>query len=133
MPNRIWPAPALLFLALATLFNASCSRTERVQVDASTVPDVSTVAVAKATLEDLTRDLVLTAEFRPYQEVDLMAKVSGYMKNIAVDVGDRVGEGQVLAVLEIPEMADDKARAQAAISRSKAEVARANNQLRQAQ
>jgi RND family efflux transporter MFP subunit len=77
--------------------------------------------------------MVLTAEFKPFQEVDLMAKVAGYVKKINVDVGDRVTEGQRLAVLEIPEMADDRARAQAALDRSQAEVARAKDQLQQAQ
>jgi RND family efflux transporter MFP subunit len=77
--------------------------------------------------------LVLTAEFKPFQEVDLMAKVAGYVKNIKVDVGDRVQQGQVLAILEIPEMADDRARAKAGVDRSHAEVARARDQLQQAQ
>ena len=85
-----------------------------VEAESGKSPDASTVAVAKATLEDLSRGLVLTAEFKPYQEVDVMAKVAGYVKEINVDVGDRVKEGQVLAILEIPEMADDRARAQAA-------------------
>jgi RND family efflux transporter MFP subunit len=61
-----------------------------------------------------------------------MAKVAGYVKSISVDVGDRVKEGQVLAILEIPEMADDRARAQAGVDRSQAEVARAKDQLQQA-
>jgi len=61
-----------------------------------------------------------------------MAKVAGYVKQINVDVGDRVTEGQVLAILAIPEMADDRARAQAAIDRSQAEVARAQDQIQQA-
>jgi len=126
--------PTLLLVGVAVLFTASCSKTEKVQADAAArTSDSSTVAVAKATIEDLSRDLVLTAEFRPYQEVDLMAKVSGYVKVINVDAGDRVKEGQVLAILEIPEMADDRARAEAAIDRSQAEVARAKDQIQQAQ
>jgi RND family efflux transporter MFP subunit len=76
--------------------------------------------------------LALTAEFKPFQEVDVMAKVAGYVKKINVDVGDRVREGQVLAVLEIPEMADDRARAQAGVDRSQAEVKRAQDQVQQA-
>jgi RND family efflux transporter MFP subunit len=95
--------------------------------------DAPTVAVAQATTEDLSHDLVLTAEFRPFQEVDLMAKVAGYVKTISVDVGDRVKQGQLLAILEIPEMADDRARAQAGVDRSQAEVTRAKDQLQQAQ
>ena len=92
-----------------------------------------TVAVAKATVEDLSRGMILTAEFRPFQEVDVMAKVAGYVKKIYVDVGDRVKEGQLLAVLEIPEMTDDLARAQAALDRSQAEVARAGDELKRAE
>lgn len=119
-------------LALTILICAACSRSAKVEANLKQ-PDPPTVAVAKATTEDLSRDLVLTAEFRPYQEVDLMAKVAGYVKKIGVDVGDRVEEGQVLAVLEIPEMADDRARAQAAVDRSEAEVKRAQDQLQQSQ
>jgi len=92
-----------------------------------------TVAVAKVTTENLSRDLALTAEFKPFQEVDVMAKVAGYIKNINVDVGDRVAQGQLLAVLEIPEMVDDQARAQAGVDRSHAEVARARDELQRAQ
>ena len=62
-----------------------------------------------------------------------MAKVAGYVKNINVDVGDRVKQGQLLAVLEIPEMADDQARAQSMLSRSDAEVARARDELQRAE
>lgn len=128
--------PRISFLALAglfVLFSSSCSRTAKVEAEASKSPDAPTVAVAKVVLEDLSHELALTAEFRPYQEVDLMAKVAGYVKSISVDVGDRVKQGQVLAILEIPEMADDRARAQAGVDRSQAEVARAKDQLQQAQ
>jgi RND family efflux transporter MFP subunit len=62
-----------------------------------------------------------------------MAKVAGYVKSITVDVGDRVKEGQLLATLEVPEMADDRARAEAALDRSQAEVTRAQDQVQQAQ
>jgi RND family efflux transporter MFP subunit len=127
-------------LTIATLIggaiavsSSSCSRTEKVQAKAAVGSDAPTVAVAKTTIEDLSRDLVLTAEFRPFQEVDVMAKVAGYVKVIYVDVGDRVKELQPLAVLEIPEMADDRARAQAGVDRSEAEVARAKDQLQQSQ
>jgi len=133
-PTRksLFLAPTVLIVGVAVLFSDACSKTEKVQADAAKTSETPTVAVAKATMEDLSRGLVLTAEFKPYQEVDLMAKVAGYVKQINVDVGDRVTEGQVLAILEIPEMADDRARAQAAIDRSQAEVARAQDQIQQA-
>src|ERR1035437_7289374 len=124
------PTSAVLMIGLGTLLTSSCSRTENALAG---TPDVPTVAVARTTTENLSRDLILTAEFRPFQEVDVMAKVAGYIKRINVDVGDRVKQGDPLATLEIPEMADDQRRSSAAVERSQSEVARASDELRRAE
>lgn len=62
-----------------------------------------------------------------------MAKVAGYIKDIRVDVGDRVKEGDLLAVLEVPEMANDLQHANASVQRSNAEVRRSDDELRRAE
>ena len=124
---------AVLIPASIALISASCSKSSKAESGQSQVSDAPMVAVAKAKPEDMSRGLVLTAEFRPYQEIDVMAKVAGYVKQINVDVGDRVKRGQLLAVLEIPEMADDQARAQSMVGRSQAEVARARDELQRAE
>jgi len=123
---------SVLLVGLAALLNESCSKATHVEAE-SKDPASPTVAVAKAKTEDMSRGVVITAEFKPFQEIDVMAKVSGYVKNINVDVGSRVKEGDLLAVLEIPEMADDQARAQSVLSRSQAEVERARDELQRAQ
>ncbi len=94
---------------------------------------VPAVAVGKATRSDLSRTLSLTAEFVPYEEVDVMAKVSGYVRQIYVDAGSRVSQGQLLAELEVPEMRADLVRSEAEIQRRGAEVARAKDDLRRAE
>jgi RND family efflux transporter MFP subunit len=126
--------PVVFVIALAGIalpVNLGCSRAQSVR--AAKTPDPESVAVAKATTEDLSHGVVLTAEFKPFQEVDLMAKVAGYVKQINVDVGDRVRQGQLLALLEIPEQADDLARAKASVDRDNAEVARARDELQRAE
>ena len=135
MPNRkiIAPLSALAIAAFGVLIGESCSKTSRAEGQESKVSDTPTVAVAKAKTEDMSHGMVLTAEFKPFQEIDVMAKVAGYVKRINVDVGDRVKQGELLAVLEIPEMADDEARAQSMLSRSQAEVARARDELQRAE
>src|ERR1700736_2207544 len=120
-----------IVLAGMTLLNLACSRPQSVRAAKSS--GWPTVAVAKATTENLSHGLVLTAEFKPFQEVDLMAKVAGYVKEIRVDVGDRVKKEQLLAVLEVPEMADDLARAKAGVDRAVADVARAQDEQRRAE
>ncbi len=117
-------------LFCAALLLSSCSRERKVEATSETLP---TVAVAKAVTRDLSHSEVLTAEFKPFQEIDVMAKVAGYVKEIYVDAGDRVKQGQLLAVLEIPEMASDIARAKANFEHSKSEVARSRDELQRAQ
>lgn len=64
------------------------------------------VGVAKVTREDLYNEVPIPAEFRPYVEVELHAKVSGYVDKMNVDFGDKVKSGQLLATLEVPELHD---------------------------
>ena len=119
-------------LVLLALWTASCAR-EGTATAVSAASEPPVVAVAKVTRVTLTRDLDLTAEFQPFQEVDVMAKVSGYVREIKVDIGDRVREGQQLALLEIPEMQDDLTRAAASIEEAQAELATARDELQRAQ
>ena len=133
MLRAVVPIGAVLFIGFGTLFLSSCSRNPGVQASTNGVSEAPTVAVATVKTEDLSRDLVLTAEFKPNQEVDVMAKVAGYIKQINVDVGDRVKEGDLLATLEIPEMNDDLNRASAAVERSNADVTHANDEVRRAE
>jgi RND family efflux transporter MFP subunit len=119
-------------VCVVVFLSSSCTRNGDAEARAA-APDVPTVAVTKVTTADLSHDLVLTAEFKPYQEVDVMAKVAGYVKEIRVDIGDRVKEGELLATLEVPEMADDLRRDTAAVARSNADVRRAEDELARAQ
>lgn len=91
---------------------------------ARAVPAVSApfVPVASVSYANLQNNLVLTAEFHPYQEVDVMAKVAGYVQEINVDIGDHVRRDQVLATLEVPEIQDDVARAKAGEAAAEADV-----------
>jgi RND family efflux transporter MFP subunit len=82
------------------------------------------VAVIPVTRADLSEELSLSAEFRPFQEVNVYAKVNGYVRQMNVDVGARVRAGDIIAILEIPELQDDLRRASAAVERADQEVAR---------
>ena len=133
MRNVVSQPYALLFVMAAAYLTSACSKHEPVQAGTPKPADVPTVAVAKVSTEDLSHGLVLTAEFKPFQEVDVMAKIAGFVKQINVDVGDRVKQGQLLATLEIPEMADDLRRADAAVVRARAEVTRAQDEQHSAE
>lgn len=82
--------------------------------------------VAKVTREDLFKEVNIPAEFRPYVEVELHAKVSGYVDKMNVDFGDQVKAGQLLATLEVPELRDELHNAQAAEKKAEADYTNAH-------
>ena len=66
--------------------------------------DVVPAAIAVAKRAPIGNTFSVAGEFLPYQEIEVHAKVAGYIRKINVDIGDRVKTGQVLAVLEVPEL-----------------------------
>lgn len=91
--------------------------------------EIPTATVALARRGVLSNTLTLAGQFQPYQEIDVHAKVSGYVQHIYVDIGDRVRAGQTLAVLEIPELDAQLKGTQAELQHSKDEVVRAENEV----
>jgi phage gp37-like protein len=80
---------AALALAEGCGDSHSSARVEAAGVSTA-VSNAPTVSVAKAAVVDLSRGIVVTAEFVSFQEIDVMAKIAGYIKTISVDLGDRV-------------------------------------------
>lgn len=87
------------------------------------------VAVARVKRAPIRQSLVLSGWFKPFQNVDVHAKVAGYIKAIYVDVGDKVKRGQTLAILEVPELNAQLMAAQAAIKRAEDSVQRSKNEV----
>ncbi len=96
---------------------------EAVGDEHASAPVVASARVERGTLA---RTIRLTAEFRPYQEIDVHAKVAGFIRSIPVDIGDRVKQGGVLAVLEVPELQEDLNKAQAGVEAADENVKQAD-------
>ncbi|MDE1162272.1 MAG: efflux RND transporter periplasmic adaptor subunit [Acidobacteriaceae bacterium] len=93
-------------------------------------PTVPVAIVAPATLQN---NVVLSAEFQPFQDVDVMAKVAGYVRSIRVDIGSHVRAGEVLAVLEAPEIQDEVQKAKAGVAAAQANVVTAQAGIQRAE
>lgn len=68
-----------------------------------------------------------------FDYADLYAKVSGYVKTQAVDIGDRVKEGQVLLEIDAPEYPEALHEAEAGVAQAEAEVVQSEAQVRTSQ
>ena len=84
------------------------------------------VAVARVVRQDLSSEIPIPAEFRPYVESELHAMVTGYVARMNVDFGDKVTQGQVLATLEVPELFDQLHNAMATQQQAEADYANAH-------
>jgi RND family efflux transporter MFP subunit len=115
---------AVAAVAAAVILIAMWSRPNR-SVLAKSVVETPVVGAMKVRRESVAREKVFDSELRPYQEVDLHAKVAGYVESILVDIGDHVKEGQLIATLDLPETQSDLARAMASQRRSEEEIKRA--------
>jgi RND family efflux transporter MFP subunit len=96
-------------------------------------PSLPPAAVVLAQRRPISNSVVLSGEFRPFQEVDVHAKIAGYIRKIYVDVGDHIKAGQTLAVLEVPELSAQLEGAGAAVRRAKDAIGRAKGDLNRAQ
>ena len=90
-------------------------------------------AVAPVQRSAIANSFSIAGQFLPYQNVELHAKVAGYIKHINVDIGDRVHTGQVLAVLEVPELMAQVDEAKAASHHAEEEIARAGSDVARAE
>ena len=112
-------------------FLAGCNSAGKATAnDAANAPHV---AVAKVTRRDLSSTLNIASEFLPNQEVTVYAKVSGYIRKLDVNWGTRVRQGQLLAVLDIPELQQQVQQDEAAARRSDQDVSRAKEELSRAE
>ncbi len=124
-PWRAWPAALLVALF--------CGCGSAPKVNADDPANAPRVAVVKVVRRNLSNTLEIASEFQPFQEINVYAKVSGYIQKLYIDWGTHVSQGQLLAVLEIPELQQQLELDQAAIRRSEQDLARSNEELSRAQ
>ena len=126
MRNKLFVAIAVLFIGGEGAWQLLARRTPQPNHDERRIP---VAAVVKAERRSLGAPLTLAGAFKPFQDVDIHAKVAGYIKAIYVDVGSHVKEGETMAVLEVPELAAELTGADATVQRAKEEIRRAQGDV----
>ena len=90
---------------------------------------VTTVGVTSVTRKPIMREITISSELVPFQEIDVYAKESGFVKRLLVDYGTRVQQGQLMAVLEIPELEMQLRQDTAAIQSATDQVTHAEHEV----
>ncbi|UTA68433.1 efflux RND transporter periplasmic adaptor subunit [Emticicia sp. 21SJ11W-3] len=84
------------------------NRADSAEPPVSKTADATSVSTITISRQKSERTLMLSAEARPYQSVTLFAKISGYLQKLYVDKGQNVKAGQTIAVIESPDLEQEK-------------------------
>ena len=122
----IMAVAVILLVAGLSRFTVRAKSVNNTQAQSAQLQPVAVALVKRAPIR---QSLVLSGWFKPFQNVDVHAKVAGYIKAIYVDVGDKVKRGQTLAILEVPELNAQLMAAKAAIKRAEDSVQRSKNEV----
>ncbi|MGO9405219.1 MAG: efflux RND transporter periplasmic adaptor subunit [Terriglobales bacterium] len=123
--SKLIALPSLVALVAIVFVACSGSGNGGVQANGPAI----TVGVTKVVRKSLGRQITLSSELVPFQEIDVYAKESGFVKKLLVDYGTHVKAGQVMAILEIPELKAQLQEDQAEIKNAMNQVSRAEHEL----
>ena len=113
----------------AALALAGCSGASSARASQGEPLEATPVGIATAVRKPILRQLTVSSELVPYQEIDIYAKESGYINKLNVDYGSHVHTGDLMAVLEIPELEVQLKQDDAAIRNQQDMVTQAGHQL----
>src|SRR6185437_16216236 len=91
------------------------------------------VAVIKPQRKLLERRCEQPGEIAPFEETPLYAKVAGYVQTVNVDIGDKIKQGQTLAVISVPELVEELKQKVALVVQAQSQIAQANAAVEVAQ
>ena len=108
------------FFMLCILFACAGCNNNAPEKPVAAVSSLDTVPVFILKDTAVTKNIELPAELLPYEQSALFARVQGYVKEMKVDLGDRVHRGQTLALIEAPELQSKYAEFQSSLQSAKA-------------
>jgi RND family efflux transporter MFP subunit len=99
-----------VFLAATIVFGCSGNREKTTPVAKSQVDSVRVFLLKK---DSVSKSLKLPGELHPWERAEVYAKVEGYVKELKIDIGDRVKKNDILLILDAPEIVANYAKASA--------------------
>ena len=124
-----WYGLAIISVAVLAEITISCDAQKAGASEPGKTAHVHEVGVVKTVRRTMERQLVVSSELVPFQQIDVYAKESGFVRELDVDYGTHVKEGQVMAILEIPELRMQLEEDEASIRDATGQVARARKEV----
>lgn len=118
MKTLLFRGAAIISISTATLFMSSCAHEDKKEATAvEKAPAIKTFTLQS---QKMATALQMPGELIAYQQVDLYAKVSSFVKSLNADIGTEVNKGQLLMTLEAPELTSQLAAAESRLKSQEA-------------
>ena len=127
-----WSVLAVVVLFLLVLFFGWLPRHHRkdqTEATASQNEQAPLIEVVKVTRAKGSAGLVIPGTTTPLEEADIYARANGYLKARYVDIGDRVHKGQLLALIDAPDLDQQVDQAREQLRQAEAQQAQQETQL----
>jgi membrane fusion protein, multidrug efflux system len=122
-PRRVRYGPLrAVGLLVLSIGHSACGGTGSARVEKLAVSGPPTVEVVRVLQQAVNATLSLPGELNPYQTVAIYPRVTGFVKTIGVDRGSRLHAGELIAVLEAPELAAQRSEAQSKLQSAEAQL-----------
>jgi membrane fusion protein, multidrug efflux system len=103
---------SFILLSVPVLLLESCTGNQTAKPKETKAAPLLTLQVSPAAAQQPEYTLTLPGELMPYEQVEIYPKVKGFIKTLYVDRGSQVKKGQLLALLEAPEITQQYLAAQ---------------------
>lgn len=117
-------------IAAAVLLRFLLPQTEKASAAVAQTAPTQTVQIIHPVRTDIGHSFNTNASMEAYETTDLYPKVSGYLSDVRVDIGDHVKAGELLALVSLPETEKQLAQAEATIASKRANLALAQLTLK---
>jgi RND family efflux transporter MFP subunit len=129
LAHRAFSLATVCGLTVPALVFAGCGSSDMRAANDNAGGALVKVGVTRVTTREMSRQLTMSSELVPFQEIDVYAKQSGYVRQLSVDFGSRVKKGDVMAILEIPELEAQLQQDDAAVKHAADRVTTAEHEL----
>ena len=121
----ILSAVAVIFVIVISLGFISRKKAEADLTQATATAAIATVNVVYPKADDPTDEIILPGNTQAFTDAPIFARTNGYVKSWHVDIGTRVKKGQLLAVIETPEIDQQLQQARADLQTAQANLRQA--------
>jgi RND family efflux transporter MFP subunit len=125
-PHKRWVAPAIVLIVVAALLTWGI----RSRVSARKTLNMETAQVARTAVSVVSpkrtapaQEIVLPGNVQPFISSPIYARTNGYLKKWYVDIGAHVKQGQLLAVIDAPEVDQQLEQSLSNLNTAKANLA----------